>query len=228
MSIDSQPERGGAPTDAASAPAIPSSPELIARLYEHSLVPVREIARLAGITERNVYATVRRLGCRPRMRTAPGGGRRVALDYEGTPPAMLDEAAVAQAVAAWTAAAERQRADAHARVEIRKGKAAAWRRVRAREAEARVLTTVARAVRDLAAAGEAKKRKKAAAAQRGRTLDEKRRALAEKLENWVRGQEEKSLRAQPRASVLAPDGAPRNGRSSESVRLSRQPRIRGC
>jgi hypothetical protein len=28
----------------------------------HSLVPVREIARLAGLTERNVYATVRPRG----------------------------------------------------------------------------------------------------------------------------------------------------------------------
>ena len=55
--------------------------DAIRTLYEETLVPVREIARLAGVTERNIYALVRRLGCRPRLRLASGGGRRHATGW---------------------------------------------------------------------------------------------------------------------------------------------------
>jgi len=40
----------------------------IRTLYEDTKVPVREIARLAGVSERNIYGLVRRLGCRSRGR----------------------------------------------------------------------------------------------------------------------------------------------------------------
>jgi len=81
--------------------------DAIRTLYEETLVPVREIARLAGVTERNIYALVRRLGCRPRLRLASGGGRRIvplgaatddSLDAESVQRVMLVcSEAVAQA-----------------------------------------------------------------------------------------------------------------------------------
>ena len=46
-------------------------------LYEDTPVPVREIARLVGVTERDIYALVRRLDCRPRLRLADDGRRIV-------------------------------------------------------------------------------------------------------------------------------------------------------
>ena len=207
--------------NAASADA-PSCPELIARLYEHSLVPVREIARLAGITERNVYATVRRLGCRPRMRTAPGGGRRVALDYEGPEPAALDEAALARALTACSEAAQRQREASAAKVQARRQKALARRRKRASEADARTLSMLAQAMRDLAIVEDAVARQTDVPASRTRELAEQRQALARKLEGWVRGQEE-AARSQRPSHVVR-----KNERSLRNRPASQQPRIRGC
>jgi hypothetical protein len=80
-------------------------------LYEESIVPVREIARLAGVTERTLYKYARKLGWRPRvtrlmhdpkgLRTARGaGGRFVPLTEEGAYPrgiGALDPAGASQA-----------------------------------------------------------------------------------------------------------------------------------
>jgi len=85
--------------------------DCICALYEASLVPVREIARLSGMTERSVYAIVRRRGCRPRMRLACGGGRRI-VPLSQAPTARrgragLDAAGVARAAQATEEAAEK-------------------------------------------------------------------------------------------------------------------------
>jgi hypothetical protein len=217
-----------------------SRPELIARLYEQSLVPVREIARLAGITERNVYATARRLGCKPRMRTAPGGGRRVALDYAGEPPAVLDEQAVAEALAAWAAAAERQRAASSERLAVRKQKAAAWRLSRESEADVRRLVLLAQTMRDLKVVADKQTREAAEERRRKRTLDAKRQALAQKLDEWVRREEAKVGAAKDRpAQRLQPlvpvpdqvgDKLQRGTKSQSARRPDQQPldsRLRG-
>jgi hypothetical protein len=91
----------------ARAPAQPSLQDCICLLYEHSLVPVREIARLAGLTERNVYATVRRRGCRPRVHVGAGGGRRIAAPANEAAPKMLDGEAIRRAIVACAQARQR-------------------------------------------------------------------------------------------------------------------------
>jgi hypothetical protein len=105
-------------------------------LYEDTLVPGREIARLAGVTERNIYALVRRLGCRPRVRLASGGGRRIvpfnaatndSLDADGVQRAMRKcseavahaECIVADARAAREAGAAMRQAGRDAATEAR-------------------------------------------------------------------------------------------------------------
>ena len=58
-------------------------------LYEDTIVPVAEIARLAGVTERTIYKYAQRRGWRPRVRRlAKGaGGRFIPLADAGLPVA---------------------------------------------------------------------------------------------------------------------------------------------
>jgi predicted DNA-binding transcriptional regulator YafY len=108
--------------------------ELVTMLYERSGMPVREIATLCGISERNIYARVRRLGCTPRIRLAPGGGRRI-VPFGEAPPQPPDAAAVERALAACrqavadvqaaTAARLRERAQRDAERQARRAAAAA-------------------------------------------------------------------------------------------------------
>jgi hypothetical protein len=134
----------------ASAP--PSLQDCICALYEHSLVPVREIARLAGITERNIYATVRRRGCRPRLRIGPGGGRRIDVG-EAAPAGPLDQAAVQRAIDACVAAKMRLEGSAAAAVAAAEQRAARRRSRREAAADQRALLNLAQAMRALAAFG---------------------------------------------------------------------------
>lgn len=56
----------------------PAAPDLTARvraLYEDTAVPVREIARLIGVTERTVYGYARKHRWKPRYRWMPDGSR---------------------------------------------------------------------------------------------------------------------------------------------------------
>ena len=123
--------------------------EAIRTLYEDTLVPVREIARLAGVTERNVYALVRRLGCRPRVRLASGGGRRI-VPLGATRGAELDAGGVQRAMLACTKAvaqAERVAADARA---AREAGATMRQAGRDAAAQARTLELLARTISELA------------------------------------------------------------------------------
>jgi hypothetical protein len=129
-------------------------------LYQHSLVPVREIARLAGLTERNVYATVRRRGCAPRVHGGPGLGRRIVAPADEAAPAPLDIAAARQAIAACAKARERALDAAAARAAARRQRTARRQAFRDAEIEARSLSAVAGALQRLAvAAGGAKTRR---------------------------------------------------------------------
>jgi hypothetical protein len=144
------------------APDKPSLQDCICLLYEHSLVPVREIARLAGLTERNVYATVRRRGCRPRVHVGADGGRRLVVPAHDTPPEVLDLAAMQQAVAACAQARQRALDAAAERAAARSARVARKQAIREAEAEARTLSTIAGALRNLAIAedsGAARKEK---------------------------------------------------------------------
>jgi AcrR family transcriptional regulator len=50
--------------------------ERVRALYEGSAVPVREIARLAGVTERTIYKYAAKHAWKPRYRWTPDGARR--------------------------------------------------------------------------------------------------------------------------------------------------------
>jgi hypothetical protein len=176
------------------ANARPTLNACIRALYEDTLVPVREIARLAGITERNVYATVRRLGCRPRMRLAPGGGRRL-VPLSDAPPAMrgdagLDAALVRRAANACRRAVERQRKLAAVALARRQSRAAARSAERKCAADLRALSQLGSAFRELARLdtaenAQAEARARAAAEEAART-EERRRELARRIANLSR------------------------------------------
>jgi len=125
--------------------------DAIRTLYEDTLVPVREIARIAGVTERNIYALVRRLGCRPRLRLASGGGRRIvpvgvsgeafALDADGVTSALQRCKDAVSDIERLTAKA-RSAKDKHAAMQ--QGQ-------RPAQTEASVSVLIVRTMRDLAA-----------------------------------------------------------------------------
>ncbi len=62
---------GGGEKSAALELTAPSLTEKVRGLYEHSAVPVREIARLAGVTERTIYKYVEKHGWKRRYACAP-------------------------------------------------------------------------------------------------------------------------------------------------------------
>lgn len=127
--------------------------DAIRKLYEDTLVPVREIARVAGVTERNVYALVRRLGCRPRVRLASGGGRRV-VPFAVSPAALDADSAAALRQSCKEAAAALERLADEARA-VREKRSASRRDLRAARTQARGFALLARAIRDLTAMVEA-------------------------------------------------------------------------
>jgi hypothetical protein len=146
----------------------PATPHALARraqndairtLYEETLVPVREIARLAGVTERNIYALVRRLGCRPRVRLASGGGRRIVPSGTAGTADSLDAAVVRDAIARCADAVDQARRLADASRAARTRSAALRQDRKAASRQARVLALLARTMRDLAAVktGEARR-----------------------------------------------------------------------
>jgi putative ATPase subunit gpP of terminase len=63
--------RGGGET----GPAAQNLTEKVRALYEHSAVPVAEIARLAGVTERTIYKYAARENWTPRYRWSCAGSR---------------------------------------------------------------------------------------------------------------------------------------------------------
>jgi len=80
-------ESDAALAQATAAPAEPSVTERARALYENSVVPVREIARLCGVTERTLYKYAEKGHWRRRhRRLAKGaGGRFIPLADEGKP-----------------------------------------------------------------------------------------------------------------------------------------------
>ncbi len=187
----------------------------IRTLYEDTLVPVREIARLVGVTERNLYLTVRRLGCRPRMRLAPGGGRRL-VPLSDAPPAMrggagLDAAGVRRAARAIERAVAQQRMLTATVLAERERCAAARIARRQGEADMRALAHLSQARRELArlqaaesARAEARARDMAVEAARTAEL---RRELARKLANLVSDAQAPDAPATDTPAVQAPHNA---------------------
>jgi hypothetical protein len=121
----------------------------IRALYEDTPVPVREIARLVGVTERKIYALVRRLGCRPRRQLA-GDGRRVVPRAAPT-TCDLNSENVQRVVQRCSEAVAHAKHVAAATRAARDERIARHQARRSAEADARTLLLVARAMRDLAA-----------------------------------------------------------------------------
>ena len=146
----------------------------IRTLYQDTRVPVREIARLTGVTERNIYALVRRLGCRPRGRQAVPVEKRINV----------------RASVACRRAARRQRTLASAALAQLKRHAAERREQRKRDAAVRVLSKLTQALRELSrldAAEVARADTHArTAAEEAARLDERRRELARRIANLTR------------------------------------------
>ena len=168
-------------------------------------MPVREIARLSGITERNIYAIVRRLGCRPRLRIGPGGGRRIVLPGDATdPPPALDANAAQRAIEACALVRQQLHAGAAATAEAAHRSAAARLSNRAAEADARTLSILVRALRDIAGLeGAAKPAKLKPPAG---DIDKMRRELTRRIDDRVR---ERAAEAAPAdAAVPVADAAP--------------------
>jgi hypothetical protein len=59
----------------AAAPGSPSLTERVRALYENTVVPVAEIARLAGVTERTIYKYARKHAWSPRVTRLAGDGK---------------------------------------------------------------------------------------------------------------------------------------------------------
>jgi hypothetical protein len=159
------------PLSLRAMPSRPKSPRARARaalnaaietLYQDTRVPVREIARLAGVSERNIYALVRRLGCRTRGRRPVPAKQRI----DKPASAACRNAARHHRKLVLRAAAERD------------ARMAARERRRDRARLLRTLTCLSRALRDLAAIriGQAARRKPADA-----DLEARRQALARRL-----------------------------------------------
>jgi hypothetical protein len=233
-------------------PTQPSLTERVRDLYENSIVPVREIARLAGVTERTLYKYVARGGWQRRhvclarddavraanagrtltpragfagaQKAKGAGGRFVRREEAGAPHASglqaLDPLAAAQAIGAVDRAhlqSDIATGEAVAEAEIR---AAAARREKALERDARSLNTIARTVRELTAIT-LKERQRAdreqAAAEQERVAKEKedrdaeemKRSLARKIEALVASErdarEEQAARAVEDRSGLGTD-----------------------
>ena len=131
-------------------------------LYEDSVVPVREIARLAGVTERTIHKHARKRGWRPRVRRLDrgAGGRFIVREHANRPHATglaaLDPAFAATAAAACGAAgalAETAVAQACAEADARTARELAEkareRKEKAMRASLRTLDILAGALIDL-------------------------------------------------------------------------------
>ena len=132
----------------------------IRTLYEDTKVPVREIARLAGVSERNIYGLVRRLGCRSR----------------GRDPVPAEDRIDPRAAEACARAAEGFRKITDQAAVIRTAKLATRQARSKRAGLIRHLNYLSRALRDLAAidVGRPARAKRA-------DLEARRQALARRL-----------------------------------------------
>jgi len=115
---EEQPEQGRGESAEIGEGRAPSLMVRVQALYEDAAVPVREIARLCGVTERTIYKYAARGGWRGRYAVKPvkgAGGRFVPRGEAGRPVEQgnvqgikaLDPSARARASAACAAAAAR-------------------------------------------------------------------------------------------------------------------------
>ena len=103
---------------------------LLVTLYERSSLTLREIAAVAGRTERAMQIRVRALGCRPRDATKCRAGTTLGVRRAGPRPPRLNAPATQRVVAAFADVARElaASADAQAASEAKRATARAARR----------------------------------------------------------------------------------------------------
>jgi len=144
---------------------------LLALLYERSTLTVREIAALAGHTERAVLMLVRALGCRPRHAWQSRPGTDLGVRRAGPKPPPLNAPATRRVATAFAGAARELAASPEARAASDLQRATARAKRRAARMQTRVLTGAARELTHLASVFE-----NAAAARDALTSGRKRKA----------------------------------------------------
>ena len=144
---------------------------LLVTLYERSTLTLREIAAVAGHTDRAVQMLARALGCRPRHAKKCRPGTSVGVRRAGPRPPPLNAPATRRVVAAFAGVARELAASAQARAASELQRATARAKRRAARTQTRVMTSAARELGHLAAVFE-----NAAAAQDALAAGRKRKA----------------------------------------------------
>ena len=142
-------------------------------LYERTAAPVAELASIAGVTVRDVYALVRRLDCRPRRPNVGFPGRSLGPRRELEPRVPLGDAEAVQALAAFrdVVRALREHSEARRAAELQRGIDRAQRRLARAQSRIALMR-----VRELAAAAAELVQEAAVEARMGRALWQIRRS----------------------------------------------------
>jgi hypothetical protein len=158
----------GAAARAAAPPPSPPSPlppqryralrarynALLVALYERTSLTLREIAALAGCTDRAVQMLLRALRCRPRNERCCRPGTDVGVRRAGPKPAPLNAPATRRVAAAFAEVARELAASAQMRAASELQRASARAARRTARTQSRVMAGAARQLRHLAAAME--------------------------------------------------------------------------
>jgi hypothetical protein len=219
---------------------------LLVTLYERSSLTLREIAAVAGRTDRAVQIMVRALGCRPRNARTCRPGTDVGVRRAGPKPPPLSAAATRRAVADFAGVARELAASAEARVASELQRATARAKRRAARTQTRVMAGTARELTYLAAAMEhtaamrralAPKPSREPARKPAKASKPRGRADMRDVQAWALRQQEARMwqahearraEAASLASSLGADGAGRIDRVAEPTFADspKPPRIR--
>jgi hypothetical protein len=124
---------------------------LLVTLYERSSLTLREIALVAGRTNRAVQVRVRALGCRPRNAKTCRPGTSVGVRRAGPKPPPLNTKATRRVVAAFADVARELAASAQMQAASELQRATARAERRSARTQARVMASAARQLTHLAA-----------------------------------------------------------------------------
>jgi hypothetical protein len=123
---------------------------LLVTLYERSSLTLREIAAVAGRTERAMQIRVRALGCRPRDATKCRAGTTLGVRRGGPRPPRLNAKATQRVLAAFADVARELAASADAQAASEAKRATARAVSRTARAQRRVMASAARQLGHLA------------------------------------------------------------------------------
>jgi hypothetical protein len=220
-----QPIAGGGAATRAPSPS-PLSPQryralrarynaLLVTLYERTSLTLREIAMLAGRTDRAVQMLVRALGCRPRNARTCRPGTDVGVRRAGPRPPPLNAPAARRVAAAFADVARALTESPQARAASEAERATAHAERRTARTQLRVIAGAARSLRHVAAAMED------AAAMRQALTDERSRvqqpkAAKRRSRQETRLAQERALRAMTARMHEAHEAARRAETASEA------------